>query len=140
MEKIEMGAWDFAVFDDDTAYDVLDDLKESSDIIKDMEKYFDDVIEADYVEYEEGYYALVSAAVLDSVMNDTQYRCDDEDYFEWIKSLKRIDLTSLQSKAIKVIDVIISDKSELKELWEENEELYSSWREDKRSIQKRLLQ
>ena len=74
-----MGAWDFAVFDDDTAYDVLDDLKESSDIIKDMEKYFDDVIEADYVEYEEGYYALVSAAVLDSVMNDTQYRCDDED-------------------------------------------------------------
>ena len=135
-----MGAWDFAVFDDDTAYDVLDDLKESSDIIKDMEKYFDDVIEADYVEYEEGYYALVSAAVLDSVMNDTQYRYDDEDYFEWIKSLKRIDLTSLQSKAIKVIDVIISDKSELKELWEENEELYSSWREDKRSIQKRLLQ
>lgn len=135
-----MGAWDFAVFDDDTAYDVLDDLKESSDIIKDIEKYFDDVIEADYVEYEEGYYALVSAAVLDSVMNDTQYRCDDEDYFEWIKSLKPIDLTSLQSKAIKVIDVIISDKSELKELWEENEELYSSWREDKRSIQKRLLQ
>lgn len=134
-----MGAWDFAVFDDDTAYDVLDDLKESSDIIKDMEKYFDDVIEADYVEYEEGYYALVSAAVLDSVVNDTQYRCNDEDYFEWIKSLKKIDLTSLQSKAIKAIDVIISDKSELKELWEENEELYSSWREDKRSIQKRLL-
>ena len=134
-----MGAWDFAVFDDDTAYDVLDDLKESSDIIKDIEKYFDDVIEADYVEYEEGYYALVSAAVLDSVVNDTQYRCDDEDYFEWIKSLKKIDLTSLQSKAIKAIDVIISDKSELKELWEENEELYSSWREDKRSIQKRLL-
>lgn len=29
-----MGAWDFAVFDDDTAYDVLDDLKESSDIIR----------------------------------------------------------------------------------------------------------
>ncbi len=134
-----MGAWDFAVFDDDTAYDVLDDLKESSNIIKDMEKYFDDVIEAEYVEYEEGYYALVSAAVLDSVMNDTQYRCDDEDYFEWIKSLKLIDLTSLQSKAIKAIDVIISDKSELKELWEENEELYLSWREDKRSIQKRLL-
>ena len=91
------------------------------------------------MEYEEGYYALVSAAVLDSVVNDTQYRCDDEDYFEWIKSLKKIDLTSLQSKAIKAIDVIISDKSELKELWEENEELYSSWREDKRSIQKRLL-
>ena len=48
-----MGAWDFAVFDDDTAYDVLDDLKESSNIIKDMEKYFDDVIEAEYVEYED---------------------------------------------------------------------------------------
>lgn len=51
------------VFDDDTAYDALDDLKASSDIASEMERYFDVVTEAGYVGYDEGIYALVAAAV-----------------------------------------------------------------------------
>ena len=39
-----MGAWNYGVFDDDIAYDALDDLRESLEIITDMEKYFDVVI------------------------------------------------------------------------------------------------
>ena len=46
-----MGAWNYGVFDDDIAYDALDDLRESLEIITDMEKYFDAVIGAEYVEY-----------------------------------------------------------------------------------------
>lgn len=135
-----MGAWNYAVFDDDTAYDALDDLRASSEIIADMEEYFDAVAEAEYVEYDEGYYALVAAAVIDSVINGTQYRCDDADYFKWTKKLKSFDFTPLRKKAIAAIDAVISDDSELKELWEENEELYSAWREDKISMRERLQQ
>ena len=133
-----MGAWNYGVFDDDIAYDALDDLRESLEIITDMEKYFDVVIEAEYVEYDEGCYALVSAAVIDSVFNEKQYRCDDEDYFEWVKTLKSFDFTPLKQKAIAAIDAVLSDSSEIKELWEENKELYSAWREDKISIRERL--
>lgn len=133
-----MGAWNYGVFDDDIAYDALDDLRESLEIITDMEKYFDVVIEAKYVEYDEGCYALVSAAVIDSVFNEKQYRCDDEDYFEWVKTLKSFDFTPLKQKAIAAIDAVLSDSSEIKELWEENKELYSAWREDKISIRERL--
>ena len=64
-----MGAWNYGVFDDDTAYDALIDLKGSSDIIADMEQYFDEVIQAEYIGYDEAHYALVSAAVIDSVIN-----------------------------------------------------------------------
>lgn len=135
-----MGAWDYAVFDDDTAYDALEDLKASSEIIADMEKYFDEVIQAEYIGYDEGHYALVSAAVMDSVINDIRYRCDEEDYFEWITSLKHLDFSHLKQKAVKAIDAVLSGSSELRELWEENEELYNSWREDKLSIQERLRQ
>lgn len=103
-----------------------------------MEKYFDAVIGAEYVEYDEGCYALVSAAVIDSVFNEKQYRCDDEDYFEWVKILKSFDFTPLKQKAIAAIDAVLSDSSEIKELWEENKELYSAWREDKISIRERL--
>ena len=132
-----MGAWNYGVFDDDIAY-ALDDLRESLEIITDMEKYFDAVIGAEYVEYDEGCYALVSAAVIDSVFNEKQYRCDDEDYFEWVKTLKAFDFTPLKQKAIAAIDAVLSDSSEIKELWEENKELYSAWREDKISIRERL--
>lgn len=103
-----------------------------------MEKYFDVVIGAECVEYDEGCYALVSAAVIDSVFNEKQYRCDDEDYFEWVKTLKSFDFTPLKQKAIVAIDAVLSDSSEIKELWEENKELYSVWREDKISIRERL--
>ena len=132
-----MGAWDHGVFDDDTAYDALEDLKVSQEIVTDMEKYFDAVIEAEYVDYDEGHYALVSAAVIDSVFNETQYRCD-EDYFKWIKTLKSVDFAPLKQKAIAAIDAVLSDSSELKALWWENKELYSAWQKDKISMRERL--
>lgn len=134
-----MGAWGYGVFDDDTAYDALEDLKASSEIIADLERYFDEVIQAEYVGYDEGQYALVSAAVIDSIVNDIPYRCDEEDYFEWTRTLKNLDLTPLKQKAIKAINAVISDGSELKDLWGENKQLYNLWREDKIALQKRLL-
>jgi hypothetical protein len=44
-----MGAWDYGVYDDDTAYDYLPDLKEADNIIALMEQYFDDAISSDYM-------------------------------------------------------------------------------------------
>lgn len=105
-----------------------------------MEKYFDEVIQAEYVGYDEAHYALVSAAVIDSVINDIHHRCDEDDYFEWTKSLKHFDFSPIKQKAVKAIDAVLSDNSELRELWEENAELYGAWREDKLSIRERLRQ
>lgn len=114
--------------------------KGSSDIIADMEQYFDEVIQAEYIGYDEAHYALVSAAVIDSVINSFVYRCDEEDYFEWTSSQKCFDFSPLKQKAVTAIGAILSDNSELRELWEENEELYEAWKEDKLSMQKRLQQ
>lgn len=55
-----------------------------------------------------------------------------------IESIKDLDVQSLKYKAVKALEAVLSDQSELKELWEDNEELYSSWREDKQAIKKRL--
>ena len=101
-----MGAWNYGVFDDDTAYDALIDLKSSSDIIADMERYFDEVIQAEYIGYDEAHYALVSAAVIDSVINGFVYRCDEEDYFEWTSSQKCFDFSPLKQKAVTAIGAI----------------------------------
>jgi len=133
-----MGAWNYMVFDDDTAYDVLNDLRETQTIIADMKKYFQEIIGMEYVGYDEGHYALVSAAVIDSVINDVDYRCDEEGYLEWTKSLKEFDFIQLKPIAVRAIEAVLSDNSELNELWSENKKLYESWRKDKLDIKDRL--
>ena len=133
-----MGAWNYGVFDDDTSYDALEDLMVSKDIMKDMEQYFDDVITSEYIEYDDGQYAIVSAAIIDTILNGTEQRCDDDSYIRWMESIKVLDVQPLKSKAVRALEAVLSDQSELKALWEDNEELYSSWREDKLSIIKRL--
>lgn len=135
---MKMGAWNYGVFDDDTSYDALEDLMVSKDIMKDMEQYFDDVITNEYIEYDDGQYAIVSAAIIDTILNGTEQRCDDDSYIRWMESIKVLDVQPLKSKAVRALEAVLSDQSELKALWEDNEELYSSWREDKLSIIKRL--
>ena len=100
-----------------------------------METYLDAVIEAEYVDYDEGQYALVSAAIIDSVINGISYPLDEEDNFEWATLEKCVDCSILKEKAVKAIDAVLSDNSELRALWEENQELYEAWREDKISMQ-----
>ncbi|MDR1322516.1 MAG: DUF4259 domain-containing protein [Gracilibacteraceae bacterium] len=71
-----MGAWGHEIFDDDTAYDVMDELKRCADVTAYLERAFDTAADADYLEYDEGISALVCGAVLDSVVNGTGYRFD----------------------------------------------------------------
>ena len=122
----------------DRKIDALEDLMASKDLLKDMGQYLDDVITSEYVEYDDGQYAIVSAAIMDTILNGTEQRCDDDTYIRWMESIKNLEVHPLKQKAVKALEAVLSDHSELKELWEDNEELYSSWREDKLSIIKRL--
>ena len=60
---------------DSWGYDVLDHLKETATMIKDMETFLDEVLSAEYVGYDE---ALVS---IDSTSNELPHRCDCDGYF-----------------------------------------------------------
>lgn len=109
----------YSIFDNDIAYKALNDLKNSKNIISDIEKYFDKVINSKHIELDECYYTLVSAAIIDSVVNNTQYRCD-EDFLEWVKTLKKLNFSSLIQKATKAIDSVVLSNSKLKEIWSSN--------------------
>lgn len=63
-----------------------------------MNKYFDEAIKVDYVGYEEGHYALVSAVVIDSAINGIVYRCNDS-YNEQIKALKEFNFIPFKQKS-----------------------------------------
>lgn len=50
----------------------------------------------------------------------------------------KMDLSSLKESAIQVLELAVQDESELRELWEENEELYPKWLTNLETIKNRL--
>lgn len=125
-----MGAWDYGIFDDDTAYEFDDAIK--SDAKYFFKTSFEMVLQG-YVDYTDGYAAIVSAAFMDNLLNGTVYRTDTDDDDEanvnnFGKLNSNLKLNDLVPSAIKSLKKVIGKSSELNELWSENEELYPKWK------------
>lgn len=133
-----MGAWDTGVFDDDTSYDVLDDLHRSKDVIDYMEKAFKAALEKDYVDYDQGIAVLVCAAAIDAIINGTGYRCDNDEFIKLINRTRGKNLDALKTRAGESLNNVISEMSELNELWSDNEELYGKWKRNIEEMIERL--
>lgn len=137
-----MGAWDYGIFDDDTAYDFTDEIKTDAKAF--FKTSFEEALAADYLEYDACHKVTVSAAYMDNLLNGTQYRTDsndqtDEGNVNTFSSLhKNLDVSNLKTLAIQALMKVLSDDSELNELWRDNEELYPKWRQNLEDLIKRL--
>ncbi|MGQ7856561.1 DUF4259 domain-containing protein [Pedobacter sp. WC2501] len=137
-----MGAWDCGIFDDDTAYDFDGEIK--NDAREFFKSSFENAMLSEYLEYEEGFAALVSAAYIDNLMNGTEYRNDnqelnDESNVNVFGILhKDLEVEDLKPIAIGALKKVINENSELNELWAENEELYPKWKQNILDIIHRL--
>ena len=137
-----MGAWNYGIFDDDTAYDFTEEIK--SDAKEFFKSSFESAINSDYLEYDECHMVTVSAAYLDNSLNGTNYRTDSEEakdesnvnMFGELNTDLRLD--DLKEIAIKALEIVISEKSELNELWSDNEELYPKWKSNLEELINRL--
>ena len=125
----------------------MDELLESEEVSADIARFLKDAMECedDYLEYDVCEYGLVAAALVDisvngvnwDVLNDTPYD-EDEEYFHFFQKFMELDLSSLKDDAIKVLDLVVQDVSELRELWEENEDMLPKWLANLEIIKKRL--
>lgn len=142
-----MGCWNYQILCDDGALDAMDELLESEEVSADIARFLKDAMECedDYLEYDVCEYGLVAAALVDisvngvnwDVLNDTPYD-EDEEYFHFFQKVMELDLSSLKDDAIKVLDLAVQDVSELRELWEENEDMFPKWLANLETIKKRL--
>lgn len=69
-----MGAWDCAIFDDDTAYDFDGEIKNDARVF--FKYSFENAM---LLEYDEGHAVRVSASYIDNLANGTKYRNDNEE-------------------------------------------------------------
>ncbi|KOS07194.1 hypothetical protein AM493_14960 [Flavobacterium akiainvivens] len=137
-----MGAWDYGIFDDDTAYEFEDEIKENP--LAFFETSVKTAIKPGYLESTEAYAALISAAYIDNLLNGTVYRTDADDQEDegnvnkFGQLHKTLNVSHIIAPAIKALKKITGKNSELNELWLENKELYPKWKETIESLSKRL--
>ncbi|MCP4354472.1 MAG: DUF4259 domain-containing protein [Proteobacteria bacterium] len=137
-----MGCWDYGIFDDDTAYDFEDELK--IDAKKFFTSSFNKAIKSEYLEFDDCHAVTVSAAYMDNLLNGTKYRTDNEERkdesnvncFGLLHS--DLDVSGLKGISVDALKKVISEKSELYELWSDNEELFPKWKSRIKQLINRL--
>jgi hypothetical protein len=133
-----MGAWGTGFFEDDSNCDFLADVLESNASPESFITTFNKGIESEYLETDDGGAIIVSGALLDALMNGTKLKSFDEGLDQWLTSNKGKQVQNLKSVAIKALEKVINEGSELNDLWMENEEEYPVWKKNITELISRL--
>ncbi len=119
-----MGAWGTGIFDDDTSCDLLADVIEDGAL-----SFVRDALEidtSDYIEYEDAYKIIVSAALIDTLLNQTDHHYPVDDFDTWLAAQPRAEILAHQAAILASLRLVLAD-SEITELWQENEEEFPEW-------------
>ena len=122
-----MGAWGHGSFENDTALDWVFGLTEEGGDISSVEQALD-VVPGLEVDADEGSEALAAAEVIAALMGKGR-DCLPEELAEWVSNAQPVDVEPLRTKALKALDAVLSEDSELRELWEESED-FEAWKSD----------
>ncbi len=134
-----MGAWGIGIFEDDAALDILDEINDmDEDIVEFMQQIFDYAMKNSYLDYDESVSIVVCSALIDYKINKTYYEILIEDYEELILLIEQTEIELLSNEAVEALRVVISEKSELSELWKENDDDYPKWRKNMLQLINRL--
>lgn len=136
-----MGTWAVDAFGNDYAQDWAQDLQEISNLDA-VEDTLDTALDASAGELEAPFAAeaLVAIEVLARLQGKGGAASDDSATVdEWVearkpKARRRVDL---EDKALQAIARILSDQSELRELWAESEH-YEAWRASVEELRARV--
>ncbi len=106
-----MGAWSWGIFDDDTAYDFVEEIK--ADPLRFFRTSFRQAIEADRLDHDTCHAVTVSAAYIDNLLNGTTYRTDsheedDESNVNRFQSLRGgLEVHHLRGQAVEALAKVI---------------------------------
>ncbi len=135
-----MGAWSHEPFGNDSACDWASDLQGTTDFSV-IETALDEMIEAedDYLDADLGSAAIAAAEVLAKVLaQPTQSEGYPDEVDAWLDQVESKPSTELLQKAQRALELVLTEESELYELWMESEE-YMLWQESVFKLQAALL-
>ena len=123
-----MGAWSTEPFGNDEAGDWGYELEETADFSL-VERAFDDVLEASYVESHLGSIAVAAAEALAQLLGKgAQAEAPPEAVAAWVQKMAgQSPPAALRTKALSALARALDSNSELNDLWQETED-YDAWK------------
>lgn len=139
-----MGCWGYQILCDDIALDALADLLESAEPEQAISDFLDGIVE-EPEEYDAEQYALVAAACVDASLHGMELTFwdedeENEDLVTLRELLDGLELSGLRGKAAEALRLILSEHSELRQLWEENADEYPAWQKNITDLYSRLTE
>ena len=122
-----MGAWGHRTFEDDTTCDWVWELADSPDPLSFISSSLTLDGSDEYLEYDTGASVLAASEAVYAIAFGVRDGAPD-DLKAWATSHADLDVSSIFAKCVAGLTRLLSDNSELNELWSENEELYPKWR------------
>jgi hypothetical protein len=134
-----MGAWGADTFDNDTACDWVYDLEECDDLsfVKEtLERFFES--SDDYIDADIGSEALAACEVIARLRgNFGVHNSYTESVDQWVESHSKLKTDGLLPMAQRVIDRVLTDDSELAELWGDSDS-HDEWLAAVENLRSRL--
>lgn len=128
-----MGAWGVGIFDDDTSCDFIDEAMDTGALA-----LIEEAMEVDmdqYIDFMDAHKIIVSAALIDTVVNATDHQYPVENFDEWLKEQPQQEIAAFKDDIAIRLNSVLAD-SELSELWQDEEEKFPQWK----AIIARLIQ
>ncbi|WDS37924.1 DUF4259 domain-containing protein [Pseudoxanthomonas sp.] len=123
-----MGAWGNGSFENDDAADFISDLIDVTDLGLVRDALAAVLAADDYLEAPDACQALVAAEVVAAAAGrPTAAAQEDEELSEWLARIEPVVSPDLIKQAIQALDRIVGEQSELRELWEEVDEV-EAWK------------
>lgn len=133
-----MGVWGTGNFDNDTALDWVFELEETDDLSL-IEQIIEVAYAQDYIDSDIASEALVAIEALARLKGNFGVKNEyAEDLDNWVEEHKLVVPDALIEKSKKVLERIISNQSELCELWEETDN-FDDWLKEVNDLKMRLV-
>ncbi|PTX97463.1 hypothetical protein DB346_20935 [Verrucomicrobia bacterium LW23] len=137
-----MRAWDATVFGNDNAVDwTYEFVEEENNQLSFISYTLDEVLDApkgEFIEAEQGCYALAAADVVARMLGRTGIRNEyTKNVDDWVAKHKITPGKTVVSKARKAVDRVSGEDSELHQLWEDSGELHL-WTAELDGLRQRL--
>lgn len=132
-----MGAWGVLAFDNDQANDWAYDLEETDDLSLVISAFAAVPDAGEYLDSDEACDALAACEVLARLRGNFGYRnAYTKKVDEWVAKNPYVPPPELLARASAVIDRVLADDSELRELWGDSEK---DWLESVADLRRRTV-
>ncbi|HBL47335.1 DUF4259 domain-containing protein [Gimesia sp.] len=122
-----MGAWGYRTFEDDSTCDWAEDLYDAEKAVPFLRESLTPEAADGYLEYDDCCSILGAAETVYALLFEVRDN-PPEKFQEWVQNHRGLDVTDLKPVCVLALNRVLSENSELNELWSENSTEYPEWK------------